>query len=126
VPLLPADEAFLRTKGYTFELLAEGGSDQLVMLRGIQLFPGRFDLPATDVLVKLPPGYPATPLDMFWVFPALRYRAGGVPPSADTYESHEGKAWQRFSRHLPGGAWRPGIDSLRTFLPRFLAELTQP
>jgi len=126
VALLPADEAFLTAKGYTRDLLAEGGPEQLLVLRAVPLAPGRFDQAATDVLVKIPPGYPVTPLDMFWVCPPVRTAAGAIPPAADNYETHEGRTWQRFSRHLAGGAWRPGIDSLRTFLPVALAELVQP
>ncbi|MCG3195126.1 MAG: hypothetical protein DIJKHBIC_04396 [Thermoanaerobaculia bacterium] len=121
-----ADAAFLTAKGYTHELLAGAGPELLLVLRAVPLAPGRFDQPATDVLVKIPPGYPATPLDMFWVCPPLRYPTGATPPAADNYETHEGRSWQRFSRHLAGGAWRPGIDSLRTFLPVVLAELVGP
>lgn len=124
--LLATDEAFLVAKSFTFTFLPEGGSDQLLVLREVPLAEGRFDQVRTDVLVKIPPGYPVTPLDMFWVCPALRLADGRTPTAADSHEPHEGRSWQRFSRHLPAGSWRPGIDSLRTFLPRVLAELTQP
>lgn len=126
MPLLTTDEAFLTGKAYDYVLLAEGGAEQLLDLRGVVLAQGKFDQAATDILVKISPGYPVTPLDMFWVCPALRYPTGATPPAADNYETHEGRMWQRFSRHLPGGAWRPGVDSLRTFLPVVLAELVQP
>ena len=121
-----ADAAFLTAKGYTHELLAGVGPEQLLVLRTVPLAPGRFDQPTADVLVKIPPGYPATPLDMFWVCPPLRYPTGATPPAADTYETYGGRNWQRFSRHLNSGAWRLGVDSLRTFLPVILAELVGP
>lgn len=119
------DQAFLAAKNFVYEFLPGNASERLLVLRGIRLAPGRYNHEVVDVLVKIPPGYPVTLLDMFWVFPALRYADGRTPQAADTYESHEGRSWQRFSRHLPPGSWRPGIDSLRTFLPRVLAELTQ-
>jgi len=62
-----------------------------------------------------------TPWDMFWVSPTIRLRTGTYPPASETFETFLGRTWQRFSRHLP--SWRPGIDSLRSFLPLVLAEL---
>lgn len=123
--LLPDDEGFLRAKGFAFEILPPVGNDQLLVLRSVRLATGKFDHDQVDVLIKLPPGYPVTVLDMFWVYPRLRNANGSSPPAADTLEAIGDRTWQRFSRHLPGGAWRPGTDSLRTYLPRVLVELTQ-
>jgi Prokaryotic E2 family E len=52
---------------------------------------------------------------MFWVYPAVR-TAGGSLPRATSEERLLGKNWQRFSWHLAGGAWKPGVSDLRDFL----------
>lgn len=68
-----------------------------------------------ELLVKLPPGFPDSAPDMFWVHPAVRTRAGTVPRST-SIEQLMGKNWQRFSWHLAAGAWKPGVSDLRDFL----------
>lgn len=122
--LLPEDEDLLREKWGRWELLGQAGPEQFLVLRAVKLAPGRFDQPEVDVLVKIPPGYPLAPIDMFWVSPQVRLANGTLPPAADHHETHEGRQWQRFSRHLKG--WRPGVDSLASFLGIALQELIDP
>jgi Prokaryotic E2 family E len=121
--LLAEDEARLTEKGFRWELLPEARAEQLLVLRGVTLAAGKYDRAEVDVLVKIPPGYPVASLDMFWVHPELHLANGTCPPSANCFEEHEGRKWQRFSRHLRG--WRPGIDSLDSFLRVALKELVE-
>jgi len=69
----------------------------------------------TEVLVKLPPGFPDAAPDMFWTYPHLKTDTGGVPQGTSE-ELLLGKQWQRFSWHMVPGSWRPGISSLRDFI----------
>jgi hypothetical protein len=70
-----------------------------------------------DLLLRLPQGFPDVPPDMWWMTPAVTYAATGAePPLANVREQYLGREWQRWSRHLSDGQWRPGRDSLRTFL----------
>jgi hypothetical protein len=124
VGLLPEDEERLREKGARWELLTEPGTEQLLVLKGVRLATSKYDQTEVDVLVKIPAAYPLAALDMFWVCPQIRLAGGTLPPSADCFELHEGRQWQRFSRHLQG--WRPGVDSLDSFLRIALRELTEP
>ena len=81
---------------------------------------GDFALPpgwnreATDLLVIVPPGYPATPPDNFFVRPGLRTAAGAPPGSYTDGRSVLGESWAQFSFHVEG--WSPGEDSLETFV----------
>lgn len=87
----------------------------------IYLFIRNFFLPdgyvpeRTELLVKLPPGFPDAAPDMFWVYPHVR-TTHDVVPQGTSVESLLGKDWQRFSWHLTPGAWRPGISTLRDFM----------
>jgi hypothetical protein len=68
-----------------------------------------------ELLVKLPPGFPDSAPDMFWVNPPVR-TSGGSLPRATTTERLLNADWQRFSWHMAAGAWKPGASELRDFL----------
>lgn len=109
------DEAALERRGLTYEVAARAGWTELI-IRAFAL-PSGFEPQATDLLLRLPPGFPDAAPDMWWVHPHVTVSATGRPPAAT--EVHEiqadGRTWQRFSRHLQT-PWRPGIDDLDTWL----------
>ncbi|EME68052.1 hypothetical protein H261_20452 [Paramagnetospirillum caucaseum] len=82
------------------------------------LLPGsRFDAERADILILLPPGYPDTAPDMFYLLPWVRLVGkGAYPRAADIRFDFDGKTWQRWSRHEP--QWRPGVDGIWTMLKR--------
>ena len=120
MPLLPEDEAYLRDRGIEYRIEIERGVEHVIF---DQRLGDRFDHSQAEIALKIPAGYRMTPWDMFWVYPAIRLRTGAYAPASEASEHFLGRTWQRFSRHLP--AWRPGIDSLRSFLPLVLSELTR-
>lgn len=120
MPLLTEDEAYLRDRGIEYRIEVEGGVEHVIFNQSLS---DRYDQPQAEIALKIPTGYRMTPWDMFWVSPAIRLRTGAYPPASETFETFLGRSWQRFSRHLP--SWRPGVDSLRSFLPLVLSELTQ-
>jgi hypothetical protein len=77
--------------------------------------PNEFSPNVVEMLLRLPFGFPDSQPDMFWVFPHVTI-AGRTPEAATVVEQLLGRAWQRFSRHLPPGVWRPGIDDLQSYL----------
>ena len=122
--LLPEeDAAFLREKDYDVDLPEEGGW-LLVVFRGFGL-PEVYEPRTVDLLVRLPPGYPDANPDMFWTRPDVRLISGSMPQRADHHETYAGASWQRWSRHFARGNWRPGIDSLRTYMAALQRELAQ-
>lgn len=96
------------------QLHAEGGGWIFAVISDFQL-PAGFEPRCVELLIKLPPGFPDSAPDMFWVHPAVRTPSGSVPRSTSE-EPLLGKNWQRFSWHLAPGAWQPGASDLREFL----------
>jgi len=115
------DERYLNDKGFEWELVPASDGVCLV-LRGYAVSPGKYDRPATDIMVRIPAQYPMAALDMFYADPPLRFPGGAYPKCAEVFEPHGGRQWQRFSRHL-ANPWRTGIDGLPNFIPIIAAEL---
>ncbi|AGK57043.1 hypothetical protein HYPDE_26813 [Hyphomicrobium denitrificans 1NES1] len=129
---LPHDDVeFLSSKALIYELKDVGGQ------RGI-VFPGlsfEGNLYCTneqsqlvrcvscDVLIRIPSGYATTKLDSFYTSPVLRRPDNSFPNCATGEETHFGRQWQFWSRHLDNSDWRPDIDGLHTFLNYVWNEL---
>lgn len=113
--LLPADQEHLEQLDLEFEVIDEAGFT-CVVIKGWSLPEGY--VPRTvDLLLRLAPGFPDVPPDMFWCDPQVRVAASGqLPQAADQTENYVGRSWQRFSRHLPEGAWQPSRDNLASYL----------
>ncbi len=77
--------------------------------------PAGFQPSRVRLLLKLPPGFPDAAPDMFWVQPAVKAPNGSLPRGT-SMERLLDSDWQRFSWHLAGGAWKPGVSTLRDFL----------
>jgi hypothetical protein len=116
-----ADETYLSGKQYSWELLPVADGACLV-LKGVTVSAEKYSASVVDLMIRVPHGYPMAALDMFYVDPPLMLKSGGYPASADQFEEHGGRRWQRFSRHLPT-PWRPGLDGLPMFLNLILPEL---
>lgn len=121
---LPArDVKFLNEGGLTWELLPDPQGAACLVVKEFNVAAGGFTPAATDLMIRIPAQYPMTPLDMWYCDPPVRLAASGqFAPATQVMESHLGRSWQRFSRHLNGG-WRPGIDSLRSYFALIQREL---
>ena len=80
------------------------------------LLPAGFDHDAADLLLRLSPGYPDIPPDMWWFVPAIRSAGGQQLPATDVSETYLGRSWQRWSRHFAAGQWQSGVDGLKSYL----------
>jgi hypothetical protein len=122
--LRPAEEEYLRRLGLDYEVSPDAGM-VAVVIKNWPL-PNGYEPEQVDLLVRLPPGFPDVNPDMYWCDPPVRVAATGVyPPAADQFEPHLGRQWQRFSRHLGGGAWQPGRDSLESYLALIRNDLAK-
>jgi len=120
--LAPTDEQYLRSKDLEFEVSIDQGLI-CVVVKNYPL-PSGYDRPSTDLLLRLPAGFPDAQPDMFWCDPPIRIASSAIfPQAADLMESYLGRTWQRFSRHLNVGAWTPGTDNLGTYMSLVGAEL---
>lgn len=116
-----ADIACLTERGIQY-LVSSEANMTCVLFPGYVL-PVGYNLTASDLLLRLQPGFPDVPPDMWWFCPAIRRADGGVIQATDVIERHLGRDWQRWSRHLNGGQWRSGVDSLESFLALIRREL---
>jgi hypothetical protein len=122
--LLPdVDIKYLTDKSYRYTAAVEGGAVN-VILHGYEL-PAAYVPQVCDLLIRVPAGYPSANPDMFWTSPDIRCRNGNYPKAAEAHETYAGRTWQRWSRHLPPGSWRPGTDTIQTFLRAIRKELAK-
>lgn len=117
------DTAFLNERGYRWELVPDPSGGACLLVRQFDVTGGGFSPSPTDLMVRIPPQYPMTTIDMWYCDPPIRHAATGqFAPASEVTETHVGRNWQRFSRHL-NGTWRPGVDSLRSFFVLIQREL---
>lgn len=115
------DTEALECHGYVFSVVEEGGMT-CVLLPDFSL-PEGFTVGKSSLLLRLNPGYPDVPPDMWWFDPPVR-RSDNAPIAAtDHSEDFLGRRWQRWSRHLTPEQWRPGIDSIESFVAVINREL---
>lgn len=121
--LLEEDEAYLKSKGLSYNFVADGENGCLIF-PGFSLAEGKYDRDQVDLMIFMTKGYNDAKLDNFYVEPAVRLKATNqYPEAAAHFENHAGRSWQRFSRHL--NHWRAGVDTLQNFLPLVCRELQE-
>jgi hypothetical protein len=107
------DREFLESVGLTYTVTVDGGFADVVIAdfrTGTCLRPDKVEL-----LLRLPFGFPDASPDMFWLAPAVSRADGARIPGTEVVETHIGRQWQRWSRHI-AQQWRPGVDNLETYL----------
>jgi len=122
-PLLPEiDREFLEEKGYVYRVIP-AASGLEVVIENFDLAPA-YSPSRADLMIILPAGYPNATLDMFWTYPDVKLRNGNWPERCEHHEIHNERNWQRWSRHFVQ-PWRPGSDTLRTFITSIRQEITR-
>jgi hypothetical protein len=130
--VLPEDDArFLKEKYPDTYIVRRVGAEFHIVLRGFSSFPAQYSPRVSDLLLKLPAGYPNAAPDMFWTRPDVKLTSGAwpkasehheVPGSGNGSEVYENVPWQRWSRHPPG-PWNVGVHGLRSFVQTIIQEL---
>lgn len=122
--MLPApDQQFLTERGIEHHVTTEGNMT-CVVLPGFPLPPG-LDRKNSDLLIRLNPGYPDVPPDMWWFDPPVQRADGNRIPATESIEMHVGRCWQRWSRHLVVGQWRSGVDGLESYIALLRKDLAR-
>lgn len=121
---LPARDAkFLNERQLDWQLVPDPQGAACLLIKGFDVSAGNFAPATTELMIRIPPQYPMTPLDMWYCDPPIRIAATGqFAVASEVMESHLGRNWQRFSRHL-NGTWRPGLDGIRSFFALIQREL---
>jgi hypothetical protein len=113
-PLTADDVEYLESTGYRWSVVQDAGGFA-VILHDYRL-PLAFSPSVVDLMVRLPPHYPAAPLDMFNVFPEVRRADGRALPCLSLFPFRDAQ-WQQWSRHRqPNDPWVPGVDGLATHM----------
>ena len=116
-----SDSVYLNERGVAHEIAAESDMTCVVMLQWP--LPSGFDHDAADLLVRLSPGYPDVPPDMWWFSPPVHLDNGEALPATEVVETYLGRRWQRWSRHFHNGQWQSGVDGLANFLALIRQDL---
>jgi len=115
------DLAHLAERASAYSIAFEGNV-VCVVLQGYTL-PSGYNRSQSDLLLRLNPGYPDVPPDMWWFDPSVRLEDGRIVQATESTENYLGRSWQRWSRHFPPGHWRSGIDCIESFLALIRKEL---
>ena len=116
-----SDTAYLTERSVAHEIVTESGMTCVVMPQWP--LPNGFDRDASDLLIRLSPGYPDVAPDMWWFLPPVRLADGKDLPATNVSETYLGRSWQRWSRHFNSGQWQSGVDGLESFLALIRQEL---
>jgi hypothetical protein len=115
------DVEYLKSRHLNYVVASE--ANMICVLIPQYQLPTGYDRNAADLLLRLHPGYPDVPPDMWWFDPPVRLADGRAVQATEGSEHHLGRVWQRWSRHFEGGQWRSGIDCLETFFALIRGEL---
>ena len=108
------DVCFLDQLGLIWETVHDRGM-QWVIIHNYPVAPG-YNNQNVLVAIKIETGYPRSPLDMAYFYPALQ-RLDGKPINAICCQLIDGLQYQRWSRHrTPQNPWREGVDDLSTHM----------
>ena len=80
----------------TYGEISVGPSQDWVVIKQYGLPPG-WNKVETELLIKIPPGYPNTPLDNFYTDNDLRLESGQQPASTSPNQNIQNKHWLQFS-----------------------------
>ena len=120
---LPSEDAeYLDARQQDWETIKDGDNRWVIIHRFP--IPAGYNQTETSVALLLQASYPDVQIDMAYFHPPLaRVDAKGIRNLSD--QPLDGKVWQRWSRHRPADAWRPGIDNIETHLLYVTAFLEQ-
>lgn len=118
------DEDYLNDQGFDWSLAPDGDKAGFLVIKNFDVAGGGFTPPTTDLMIRIPAQYNMAQLDMWYCNPPILIASTGQPaPACQCTEIFLGRPWQRFSRHLPPGTWKAGVDNLRTFMRHVHREL---
>ena len=91
--------------------IEHGPNLEWVLFREFRLKKG-WNRDMTELLIIIPPGYPVTPPDNFYVPTGFRLESGAMPQSYSENQNHLERQWGVFSVHIQKETWSPSADIL--------------
>ena len=117
-----SDIAYLNERGIRHKIVPESG--MVCVVRRRWPLPSGLNHDAADLLLRLSPGFPDVPPEMWWFSPPVLSASGQAMPATNVIETYLGREWQRWSRHLTNGQWQSGVDGIASFLALVRKELS--
>lgn len=87
-----------------------GPNAEWILFKEFKLPPG-WDREVTELLIIIPPGYPSTPPDNFFVPMGFKLASGAQVANYTEGPMYLEKQWGQFSYHIDGD-WHPAADIL--------------
>ena len=91
--------------------LEHGANIEWVIFKSFKLSSG-WNCEVTRLLIIVPPGYPMTPPDNFYVEPGLKLASGSGVTNYSEPVSQLEQTWGQFSYHVDSGDWKATADIL--------------
>lgn len=113
--LLPVDEQHLDQMGFRWETCLNAEGRRWLVIHGYQL-PEGYAPRIVRLALEVPPMYPATQIDMFYLHPAASLTSGTTIPSVQIAAVVDGDTFQGWSRHRTTNPWNPATDNVITQL----------
>ncbi|WP_322617466.1 multiubiquitin domain-containing protein [Pseudomonas sp. BIC9C] len=110
--LLPRDEQYLDTVGHRWETRNTSEGGRWLVIHGYAL-PDGYSEAVVQMALNIPPTYPNTLLDMFYLYPAVRLANGAEIAQTHIPGHIDGVTFQGWSRHR---SWDPATDNVVTQL----------
>ena len=109
------DIAYLGERGIAHEIVVESGMTCIVMSQWP--LPRGFDHDESDLLVRLSPGYPDVPPDMWWFSPPVRLANGWELSNTNVVETYLGAVGSAGRDTSAAGSGNPASMGLRASSP---------
>lgn len=117
------DVKFLNEREFKWQLVPDPQGAAYLLIKDFDVTAGGFAPTIIELMIRIPCQYPMASLDMWYCDPPIRVAATGqFAQATEVMETHLGRSWQRFSRHL-NGTWRPGVDGIKSFFALIQQEL---
>ncbi|HEP9652495.1 TPA: multiubiquitin domain-containing protein [Pseudomonas aeruginosa] len=110
--LLPRDEQYLNAIGHRWETRNTSEGGRWLVIHDYVL-PAGYSATVVQLALNIPPTYPNTKLDMFYVYPAVRLANGAEIAQTQVVGHIDGITFQGWSRHR---SWDPATDNVVTQL----------
>ena len=120
---LPDEDAhFLNSVENKVDLIQESNLRWLIFRN--HKIPDGYNVEVADLAILIPPHYPTAGLDMMYFNPPLS-RKDGAAIRALSYQTIEGKSYQRWSRHrTPANKWNPDLHNVESHVDLMVRCLT--
>ncbi|MNR01384.1 hypothetical protein D3C85_1171870 [compost metagenome] len=101
--------------GLRWETCLNAENRRWLVIHNYQL-PEGYTPQIVRLALEVPPGYPNSQIDMFYLYPAVSLTSGVVIPCVQVTAVVDGDTFQGWSRHRITTPWNPTTDNVITQL----------